>query len=274
MGTAMIAPGVHMDMPAEVYHDLDAVNRGQVVQFHKDPAEWAAGKEQMDGDALRFGRAVHEAVLEPEAYAPVVVDIKGTSTKTFKEALAEHAGQLVVTEDEFDQIGHIARAVREHEGADFLLSGGKPEVSYVWDDADTGLRCKCRLDYRGSGYAVDLKTTGKPVDEFRRAVYSYHYDVQAAFYLDGANELEELPLETFYFIAVQKPPRYGDLGRWKRILQLGGGVRLFKMTPETIAQGRDIYRAALRGIADIKRNPVENYADNTVHELHCIRSYA
>lgn len=268
-----VLPGRHLDMPADVYHDLDAVNRGQVVQFHRDPAEWAAGKETMDADALRFGRAVHEAVLEPDIFEPVVVDIKGTRTKAFKEACADNPGAMVLTEDEFDQVAHMARAVREHEGCASLLSGGQAEVTYVWEDHQTGLTCKCRLDYRGMGYAVDLKTTGKPVADFRRAVYSYDYDTQAAFYLDGANEHEELPLEIFYFIAVQKPPKYGDVNRWKTILRLGGGVRIYRMTPETIAQGRDIYRHALRGIKQHLDNPPATYADTTVHELHCIRSY-
>lgn len=269
----MIATGRHYDVPAEVYHDLDAINRGQIVQFDRDPAEWAAGKEQMDADALRFGRAVHGAVLEPDIFDPVVVDIKGTRTKAFKEVLADNSGEMVLTADEFDQVEHMARAVREHEGCASLLSGGQAEVTYVWRDSATDLLCKTRLDYRGMGYAVDLKTTGKPVGEFRRAVYSYAYDVQAAFYLDGANECEELPLEVFYFIAVQKPPRYGDVARWKKFLRLGGGVRLFMMTPETIAQGRDIYRHALRGIKDHIDNPPATYADTHVHELHCIRSY-
>lgn len=266
-------PGIYRNMPDVEYHAADAVNRGSVVQYAADPAEWAAGKEASDADALRFGRAVHTAVLEPELYDPSVVAIKSTSTKTFKEALSEHAGRLVLTEDEFDQVGHMARAVREHEGAQALLSGGETEVSYFWEDGETGLLCKARLDYRGRGYAVDLKTTGNPVSAFSKSVYSYDYDIQAAFYLDGANELEEQPLEVFYFVVVQKPPRYGDIARWKRILQLGGGVRLYVMTPETVQQGRDTYKAALRGIKRHSANPPKHYQDNQVHELHCIRRY-
>lgn len=255
------------------YHGAAAVNRGQLVQYLKSPAEWAAGKEAGDPDTLRFGRAVHTATLEPELYGPVVVDIKGTATKKFKEALSEHAGELVVTADEYDQIEHMAQAVHRHRAAAQLLEGGDTEVSYFWEDAATGLLCKCRLDYRGRGYAVDLKTTGKPVAEFQRAVYAYMYDVQAAFYLDGANEHEELPLEVFYFIAVQKPPRYGDLARWKRVLRLGGGIRVYCMTAETVQQGRELYRDALNGVAYHTKHPVDYYGDDQVHELHCMRRF-
>lgn len=266
-------PGRYATLADTEYHADKAINRGQLVQYHRSEADWAAGKEDMDSDALRFGRAVHTAVLEPDLFDPVVVAVKSTGTKTFKEALSTHAGELVVTEDEYDQISHMARAVLDHEGCRSLLSDGETEVSYFWEDEETGLLCKCRTDFSGRGYLVDLKTSGKPVEDFGRAVYAYHYDAQAGMYLDGAAHWDSPAPAAFFFIVVQKPPRTG-VARWKRVLQLGGGVRLYCMSPETVGQGRDIYRAALRGIAHEQQHPRDNYADNRVHELHCIRRNA
>ena len=93
----------------------------------------------------------------------------------------------------------MAAAVRSHQAAAELLRDGQAEQSFWWDDADTGLRCKCRPDWLNGATVIDLKTTtdASPAG-FAKSCATFRYHVQASHYLAG------LPAERFIFIAVEK----------------------------------------------------------------------
>jgi hypothetical protein len=80
---------------------------------------------------------------------------------------------------------------------------GAVEVSIVWDDPDTGIRCKGRFDKLGDGYAADLKTT-LDITAFPKSIATYGYHRQQAFYRYGWAVLNGGELLDMWLVAVEK----------------------------------------------------------------------
>jgi hypothetical protein len=96
------------------------------------------------------------------------------------------------------------------------LTGGKPEQTMVWQDAQTGVWCRARFDWLHDDLSAidDLKTTTRSAhpEAFAKNLYSYGCDVQAAFYLRGLRTLKETPLYTepkWRWVVVETSPPYG-----------------------------------------------------------------
>jgi hypothetical protein len=105
-----------------------------------------------------------------------------------------HADREIVTEDWLTTAIGMVGAIAQNEFASQLLNGrGMTEVSLVWDDPDTDIRCKCRVDkltrIKSAGETsvtlTDLKTT-RDASQFEKAIANFAYHRQAAFYADGA----------------------------------------------------------------------------------------
>jgi len=249
-------PGIYVarELSNEAYHaDTSAISKSGLDLIHRSPAHYYAAKldpdrpaEKKDTPALRFGRAFHTLVLEPDlffqeyAVLPEKVDRR---TKAGKEAWAEFEAELggreALTAEDGQRLGAMAAAVRAHPAAKLLLSDGVAEQSAVWDDFMTGARCKCRMDWwrgrRGRGpqrIAVDLKTTlNASRFAFRKSVVDYRYHVQAAFYSDGWKAVTDDEVRAFLLIAVEKDPPYG--------------VAVYQLDEELVEAGRRAYMADL-----------------------------
>lgn len=82
-----------------------------------------------------------------------------------------------------------------------LGDGGDSEVTLLWVDKETGLRCKARVDYLPAAHRLlaDLKSIGDGGwDSVFRSIRNYRYPIQAAHYLDGAKAVG-LPHDRFVF---------------------------------------------------------------------------
>lgn len=87
-----------------------------------------------------------------------------------------------------------------------LLPEAEVETPQYWNDEQTGLPCKARLDIRlpGEGLIVDIKTTSaRSQREFEANCYRYEYDRQAAFYLDGCQQADQ-QADRFILLGIQK----------------------------------------------------------------------
>jgi len=87
---------------------------------------------------------------------------------------------------------------------------GKPEQTLVWDE--DGVTCRSRIDWLRDDYSAidDIKTTahGADPDLFsRKTIYSYGYDVKAAFYLRGVKAVSGVDAE-FRWLALETTPPY------------------------------------------------------------------
>lgn len=212
--------GVYADVPFGDYLAWDAVSQSQLKELQRSPAHLRAALEapDEDTDALRIGRAVHCAVLEPHRFAAdfaVLPEGNDRRTKEGKAAWerAMNSGATPIKYEEGEKVKAIAASIRAHTAAAHLLaSDGPAELSLVWRDEETGVLCKARQDKHahavGGGVILDVKTTtDASAREFERTVFNFAYHRQGAFYLRGSEALE-LPVQHYAIIAVEKEAPY------------------------------------------------------------------
>lgn len=184
--------------------------------------------------AMRLGSLAHCAVLEPEDLLQRYGVCGPRNTKAGKEQAERMAadGIEAVTQSDMALALSMAASVRVHPAAAALLAHGKAEQSFWWDDATTGLRCKCRPDWYDGSTVVDLKTTtdASPAG-FARSVATFRYHVQASHYLAGLHGAER-----FVFIAVEKTVPYA--------------VAVYELDAAALAAGDELRQHDMRVIAD------------------------
>lgn len=224
-------PGIYEDIDFDTYRAWPCVNNSSLGPLRKSPAHYKAALDnpREETDALRFGTFAHEGKLEPlkmmqhyivmPDFADQIRKEDGTpyanprNTKAYREKVEEfervNAGKEIVPKPWYDQLVGMSESMRRNERANTWLTSDCPaEVSIVWDDPDTGLRCKARIDKLNlaNKLAIDLKTT-RDCMKFDRALHDYGYARQAAMYCEG---LRQLTGGNFLFcvVAVEKEPPY------------------------------------------------------------------
>ena len=203
------ADGIYRSIPFADYLAWDAVSNSALSRFSRVPA--AARVAMEDSADLALGRAVHCAVLESYRFeSEYRMRRFNGSTKAGKAESSDAImdGVKLMTPSEYESTVGMAEAIRSHPAAAALLAEGEPEVSLLWTDPETGLRCKARVDWLAPGFAVDLKTTkdSSPAS-FARSIANYRYHVQQAHYRAGLDALG-IRNDAFFFIAVEKAPPY------------------------------------------------------------------
>lgn len=245
-------PGVYPSLPFSVYAGIPAVNASFLTTLaRRSPFHAQYEKTHpRDSDALRLGRATHSYLLEPATFNDAwrvrpTCDRRTKSGKELYEAFVASKGdRQEITTAEWDEISILADSVRRQQCIN-LIVGGRAEVCVVWENAETGLLCKRRLDYeRNDGwnhYITDLKTAR---DISPRAMAldlaRYGYALAAAFSIDGwkaATGDDSL----YALLAVEKGC---------------GIVKVWEPDEDTIEAGRQDYRTALRTAAECMKTGV------------------
>lgn len=217
--------GIFPGMSFEDYSRIRAVNHSILRHFSKTPAHarWRMLHEDEPSPHQALGHAVHMALLEPERFKTdcVVAPACDRRTKIGKADWSDFEerakGKLVVTAEDMERIAGIQTSVAAHETARMALYGeGISELSLVWQDPETGLYCKGRLDRLASisGYPtiVDLKTTHRPASTYAWQTGVQHWALheQAAHYCRGLATLRPLPdgyaRKFFWAVAETEPP--------------------------------------------------------------------
>lgn len=259
------SPGVYPDIPNAAYHAANGISSTAVKHMCKSPAHYKAHTEQefAETDALRQGKIIHTAVLEPEKFEQEYTVIpanapnrpterqrnaKNPSVSSLQamrwwdEFAAENAGKTIIKPGEKDLARRCRDAVHAHKSArDYIQSPGRAEQSCWAEDPETGLILKCRPDWwTNDMWLVDLKTAedASPV-KFESAACKYGYHLQAPFYMDVAALACDVSVEGFVFVVVEKTPPYAV------------EVRIYDN--ESTECGRQEYRAALRRIIECQR---------------------
>lgn len=176
--------------------------------------KWLMDGNRMDDETASssLGSLTHTAILEPdlldvlyvcepEPDGEVFTTANGSpsssprSTKAFKEAVAEleATGRSVVTFAAMRAAKEMRDAVHCHSAAKALLTGEGPiEVSGIWTDPITGVRCKLRPDKLviRIGANCNLKTSQNPnADAWIHDLFKYGYYRDFAFYERGLKAL-------------------------------------------------------------------------------------
>jgi len=154
--------------------------------------------------AMADGTMIHCSVLEPDAFDSRYIVAPGINKRT-NAGKAEWAAfcednkyKVVITSVQYDAAMYAQKAVHAHPMASKLLSGGKSEQAYFWDDERTGEACKCKADYVNDSI-IDLKTcVSASPGSFAKACADYKYHWQHAWYSRG------IGIPDFIFIALEK----------------------------------------------------------------------
>lgn len=170
------------------------------------------GKDDAQTAASTLGSLTHTAILEPDLLETLYVPepkpcsatfttasgapaINPRATKAFKEAVAEleATGKTVVGFDAWTAALEMRDAVYRHTAAAALLKNPGPvELSGIWTDPETGVRCKIRPDklVPDIGANVNVKTSQNPNrDPWSVDLYRYGYYRDFAFYERGLRTL-------------------------------------------------------------------------------------
>lgn len=218
----MIPQGAHTGIPADEYHrrELGIVSNSALKHVRRSPAHYKAwidgAAADKDTAALKFGRAFHMALLEPDKFKRTYLTMPNFDrrTKEGKSGYAawhdEHRGVEPIELDDMVAIQGMVESVKKHSLAAQMIRDGQAELTLSWTDEATGLKCKSRLDYyvRDLAMIADVKSTDDASwDEFSRDVAKYDYHVQDALYRAAALELG-LPIQHFVLLAVEKSPPF------------------------------------------------------------------
>lgn len=228
----------------DAYDRISRVNWSTLSHMARSPLHYQHKLTAVDHDtdARKVGRACHIAIYEPEEFQARVVKWDGGTRrgKEWDAFRAANAGREILTENEYDDVIALQRAVRANATAMAHLSGpGDAEVTVTWTHRVApieflpgwSIECKGRLDWAGQKSLVDLKTVrdASPT-AFGRAVHAYQWHVQAAMYVDAwlAATGDELP---YVLIAAEKsPPK---------------AVAVYRVPESILELGRQEYRRLL-----------------------------
>lgn len=229
-------PGVHPHVSFAEYHAWEAASNSRLSVLRRSPAHLKAYLEHgNDSDTLMIGRACHSAILEPDDFTKRYLRSERCEGVTKSKERCKNPGTsyrgaegwtcgvhgngvsdpgiVILTPGDYDCAIRVRDSVHAHRAGALLKAKGTREESLVWRDPETGVLCKARPDHYAPellrGVLADVKTTrDASKDAFERAIHTYGYHRQAAFYLQG-NRAVERAAEDFLFIAVEKEPPYG-----------------------------------------------------------------
>lgn len=244
------------DLPHEQYlrHPALSFSGAKVLIRPAGPARFRHEREhgRPPKDEFDVGHAAHNAVLGvgPEL---VVVDAADWRTNAAKEAreLARASGKVPVLSATASKVADMARALRAHPIASRLLHprSGEPEVSLFWRDEQHGVDRRGRVDWLrtpdadGRLILADYKTTtDASPDAIARSLWSYGYDMQAAWYRDLVVGLGLAKSAPFLFVFQEVAAPYL--------------VHVVEPAPDDLMRGEDKNRRALQLFADCTERDV------------------
>lgn len=199
--------------------------------------EYMRRNPQPETQALRDGRLIHAAILEPQKYQTeyTFVDVSTKNTIKFKDAVTKYGKAYTYTMKEKYMNDRIATAFLQNDKCVSFLKGAECEIPQLTTIDGLPIRAKADV-YKAGEYVADVKTTndgvenkelanGEVVNQFKWTVSKYDYDLQAYLYC----LMFEVP--DYYWLVIDKSTT--DIG-------------IFKASEETLENGRLKLEAALQ----------------------------
>lgn len=116
---------------------------------------------------------------------------------------ATHAGKTMLPAPIVERIEIAASMIEHHPQLCKAFTEGVPQPSIFWEDPQTGVPMKARMDYWKPLVIVDLKSfdpMGRPLETgIARSFVNYRYDLQAALYLRAWEQAKRLIREDKLF---------------------------------------------------------------------------
>lgn len=196
--TELLKPGIHRGIDFAQYLADPGVNNGALADLDRSPAHCYAlhldpDRPQEDRTpAMLAGSLLHCFVLErgevENRYVikPEDVDYRTKAGKAWRDEQT----RAIITHDDWERAKAQSAAVLKNAYLRELLHEADTEVTVIWQDAATGLRCKARPDAaKGNPFrlrVLDLKSTADITPRgIARSIATYGYHRQAAHYTNG-----------------------------------------------------------------------------------------
>ncbi len=265
-------PGIYPGIDFDAYHVWPYLSNSRLQHFMRSPAHYQAALREPDRStpALRLGRAIHTAILEPELFrgryavaeqCDAITKAGSQCSKTGSLSVegrwfcGQHGAGMpvdptltVISEDDRDTCNAMQQALRSHPCSAPLLSAfAETELSIVFDDPATGVRMKCRFDgwapEVAGGVLADLKSCedARP-DAFGKSLYTYGYYVQAAIYLRAAAVLGLPAAKGYVILAHEKEAPFESM--------------LYRLLPSAIDAGTLVLDTELARFAECQATNV------------------
>lgn len=190
------------------------IHFSQLKHMGRSPAHYlhALANPPKESAAMRFGTALHAAVLGGGGIAVWEGDRRGNEWKCFEE---DNRDKLILKTAEHKAVMAAAHAVMTHKEATRALTGRR-EVEMTWQRA--GRKCGGRIDVVGVDFITELKATScAEPGWFMRHARSLAYDAQCHWYCYGAKK------PNANIVAVEMKPPFA--------------VTVFELTPDALLAG-------------------------------------
>lgn len=261
-----VKAGIRSDLTNVEYHCGPGVSSSDIKTLERSAlhylvrrggAEYLKPKYEAEPEpasaAMQFGTCFHSLALEPDTVDQVYrvgPDVKTRAAKEWKSFVEElDDGIIPITPREHASLIAMHNAITKHEFAKILLDpeSGPVERSVYWHEP-IGVLCKARPDKLNDDHhlTVDVKTAADAsYSGMARAVASFGYHIQAAFYSDGLARLEP-KRRRFVFVCIEKDPPYG--------------IGIYELGRAEIEQARTVIRRMLeRWVDAVKRGVWDCY---------------
>lgn len=199
-----------------LYHgDKRFVNSSSLKHILKSPQHYlkAVNESITPTQSMEWGTLIHKAILEGESFINdlvVSIDFGDQRVKINREKKAafeaENSGKIVVQESELFNIQTILQNLEKHNDAMSILKNAKCEMSGVFLESESNIRCKIRPDiYNEKINALfDVKSSKDiHIDEFSKSIWNFRYDIQNAFYRLGIDTITNKKIEHSGFLVVE-----------------------------------------------------------------------
>jgi hypothetical protein len=239
------------DIPMETYHsdccEGPSISGSGLVKIEKTSLAhywWNSyhnpKREPMDTTALSFGRAAHAWILgEPEFNKYFIISPYDEFRTKEARAWRDEQTRTIVKAAQFEAIKAMHKTVFNTPLIKNAFTNGRPEMSLIWKDKETGIWLKARPDWLPDNiqFIPNFKTTrsARPQD-FQRQAFDLGYHQGAALTIEGLRQIFKWEAPSYYFVAQEKEPPY-----------VAG---LFIMRDTDIEWGMLQNRRALRRLAD------------------------
>lgn len=234
------------------YEKIEAVNFSTLKDLRRSAAHYRHSllHPREDTDAMRMGRCIHAATLEPDRFQSRCALWTGLKRagKKWEKFCDDNGGREILRKAEWDQCLAVQRAVRSHPAAADLLKSGRAEVTIEWADSETGIKCKARIDYLADAIS-DLKTCkdASPVT-FGRTAWRLAYHTQAAWYQEAVRAATGRLLPFSFIAAEVEEPHV---------------VQVYNVPEHVLDIGREEFRGLLRALAAYReRDQWPGYSDD------------
>ena len=236
------------DLPFDQYLSIPRVSASALKALARSPLHY---RHYMTSDhestsAMALGSAAHCDILEPWKFNDRYIRWEGGTRrgKEWEAFKANHADKGILSEDEWDTVAGMSKAVRGFEPARRYLQNGAAEQTILWTEPETGMAIKCRLDWvmhlDVQAVIVDLKTTRDATPRaFGNAAFRLGYHIQFALYADAWFYLTGATPK-FVVLAVESKAPYEPA--------------VFAVPDEILAVGHDEYIRLLKQLQECEQS--------------------